>query len=87
VAVWQATFEFDTAAGFPTDFRARLGRIAPPLTSWSDDLEMWGTEEGDRVDVWTEGGRPVEARVRFDMRESSEAFCLAVCRFADAGVR
>lgn len=57
MAVWQATFDFGTTAGFPTDFRARLGRIAPPLTSWSDDLEMWGTEEGDRVDVWTEGGR------------------------------
>ena len=81
MAVWQATFEFRSTAGFPSDFRERLGRIAPPLRSWDDQLEMWGSEDGDRIDVWVEDGQPAEARVRFDLRTPSETFWLAVTQF------
>ena len=84
MAVWQATFEFQSTADFPSDFRERLSRIAPSLASWASDLEMWGTEVGDRVDVWLENGLPSEARVRFDLRAPSEAFWLSIAQFAAA---
>ena len=84
MAVWQATFEFRSTAGFPPDFRDRLDLIAPPLRSWDPDLHMWGSEDGDRIDVWVEGERPVEARVRFDLRAPSEAFWLAIAQFTAA---
>jgi len=41
----------------PADFRANLDRLAPRLSSWSSQLQLWGSEDGDRVDVFLEGGR------------------------------
>lgn len=82
MAVWQATFEFLSTERFPPDYRARLSAILPPLASWSPDLELWGSNDGNRVDVGIEGDRPVDARVRFDVRELSEALVLNVVRFA-----
>lgn len=82
MAVWQATFHFLSAARFPTDYRERLSVILPRLPSWSPDLELWGVEDGNRIDVWTDDSRPSEAHVRFDLRELSEPFCLAIARFA-----
>lgn len=61
MAVWQATFDFLSTAHFPSDYRARLSEMLTPLTSWSPDLELWGSDDGNRIDVWIEAGRPVEA--------------------------
>jgi hypothetical protein len=84
VAVWQATFEMGSTTRFPIDFREHLGRIAPRLDSWDESLEMWGTEDGDRIDVWMQDQQPVEARVRFDLRTPSEPFWLGVAQFVAA---
>jgi hypothetical protein len=82
MAVWQATFDFLSTARFPADYRTRLSAILPPLTSWAPDLELWGSEDGHRIDVWIERERPVEGRVRFDVRQLSEPFLLGVAHFA-----
>jgi hypothetical protein len=82
MAVWQATFDLLSTATFPADYRARLSAIVASLPSWAPDLELWGSEDGNRIDVWVDRARPVEARVRFDMRESSPDFVIAVVRFA-----
>ena len=41
-------------ASFPKDYTRRLAAVAPPASSWSADLETWGSVDGNRVDVWTE---------------------------------
>jgi hypothetical protein len=84
VAVWQATFEFHSTAGFPSEYRDLLSAIAPPLSSWTPELEMWGTEQGDRIDVCLTNGRPSEARVRFDLRRPAEEFWLGIAQFVAA---
>ena len=88
MAAWQATFEFVPTRGFPADYRTQLARLAPHTASWSADLEWWGTEDGNRVDVWSEGGRPVEGLVRIDLRAPDAAFVAGVVAFAaGAGFR
>ena len=58
----------------PADFRTTLDRLVPRLASWSPDLEWWGAEDGDRVDVFSEKGRIESIYVRFDMRTPNAAF-------------
>lgn len=69
MAIWQADFEIiPSADGLPPDYAVRLARILPPARSWNQDLEMFGREDGHRIDVWSENGRPVEITMRIDMR-------------------
>src|SRR5262245_50863218 len=68
MATWQADFDLVLPPqGLVHDYRDRLAAMLPPLKSWSDRLEQWGTEDGDRIDVWSDG-RECEVFVRFDMR-------------------
>jgi hypothetical protein len=54
MAAWQADFELrpdDTP--FLPDYRARLSALLPARRPWAPELEMWGEEDGNRIDVWT----------------------------------
>ena len=84
MAAWQATFEFVPTRGFPADYRTQLDRLAPRTPSWTPDLEWWGREDGDRVDIWSERGRPVEGLVRVDLRTPDATFVAGVIAFAAA---
>jgi hypothetical protein len=88
VAVWQAIFQLVPTRGFPADYHDLLGDIAPRIRSWSRDIEWWGSEDGDRIDVLLHRGLPVEGLVRIDLREPDAKFIEEVLRFAaDAGFR
>jgi len=84
VAVWQATFELLPAGKLPPDYRARFEGIAPRMPSWAAELERWGHEDGDRIDVWSEWGHPTEASVRFDLRAPNNEFVLRIVAVAVA---
>jgi hypothetical protein len=47
---------------------SRLSALVPARRPWAPELEMWGEEHGNRIDVWTaprtEGA---EALLRIDM--------------------
>lgn len=88
MAAWQATFQFVPTRGFPADYRDSLDQIAPRIRSWSRDVEWWGSEDGDRIDVLLEHGWPREGLIRVDLREPSAEFIVAVLGFvSDTGFR
>jgi hypothetical protein len=82
VAEWQATFQLVPTRGFPVDYRERLDQIAPRIRSWSRDVEWWGSEDSDRIDVLLARGWPVEGLIRIDLRGPDTEFIDAVLRFA-----
>ena len=69
MAVWQADFEVVLSPdGLPADYRQRLSQMLPPGQSWHTDLDVWGVEDGDRVNVLMGGPEPPEVVARFDLR-------------------
>lgn len=70
MAAWQADFAVVLpAAGLPPDYRRRLGEVLPRGHAWGTGLELWGSEDGDRIDVLTPSDEPPELLARFDLRE------------------
>jgi hypothetical protein len=53
---WQADFHVVLPAqGLPGGYREALGQLLQPAKSWHPQLEVWGTDEGDRIDVLSSG--------------------------------
>ena len=76
MAAWQADFMLVPPSGtLSPDYRARLGEVLPPGNSWSDDIELWGTEDGDRIEVSPATDGTVDLWARFDMRAPDSALC------------
>ena len=76
-----ANGEFWSDAVFPADYHRRLAEVAPPVPSRSPELEVWGLEDGNRVDVWSEGGRVRRVRVRVDVRRLDSKFGASLLTF------
>ena len=70
--------------GLPADYRERLDATAPRAPSWSPDLEAWGTEDGNRVEVWSEAGRVTSVRARVDVRRPDAKFAAGLLTFVRA---
>ena len=68
MATWQADFHVLVPGALPTDYRERLAGLLPTCKSWREGLEIWGTDDGDRIDVSHEPDEPPEVFVRFDLR-------------------
>ena len=45
-----------TTEGLPSGYSQQLAAIAPPGSSWEAELQTWGEEDGNRVDIWFENG-------------------------------
>jgi len=58
----------------PPDFCGILESILPRAKSWHRDLLQWGTQEGDLIEVWLDGGKVVSLEVRIDCRSLNAAF-------------
>ncbi len=58
----------------PPDYRGQLDSIAPRGTSGSPELETWGEEDGNRVDVWSESGMVTNLLARVDVRRLDAKF-------------
>jgi len=70
MATWQADFFFVVAANdLPDDYRERFAAVLAVGRSWSAEIEQWGTEESDRIDVMRDLAAPPEVFCRFDLRE------------------
>jgi hypothetical protein len=80
MAAWQADFELRPEdAALPADFRERLDALLPRARSWRPDLEIWGEESGNRIDVWPATDRSGgEAILRVDMRAYDHAWATRV---------
>ncbi len=70
MAAWQASFTVAVPPrGLPSDYRARLSTVLPKGPNLADETEMWGTEQGDRIDITAIAGGQCDVLARFDMRE------------------
>ena len=82
MATWQADFRLLPTDGWPSDYRDQLNRFLPPATTWTPSIEMWGVEDGNRIDVVLEDGQPVEGLARVDLRDWSLSFIIGLTEFA-----
>ena len=74
-------------ASFPADHRTRLAAFMTPGSSGVPNTEAWGDEDGNRIEVRSEGGRVARVRVRVDVRRVDARFGAALIllvRAADA---
>ena len=66
-------------AKLPAELEGVLDAVLPIGKSWSADLEMRGTEDGDRIDVYRNDGAIESIEIRIDVRELDSAFLEHVC--------
>ena len=67
---------------FPAAYSQQLAALAPPGSSWAAELETWGEEDGNRVDVWSENGKATRVTARVDVRRLDSRFGAALLQFA-----
>jgi hypothetical protein len=70
-----------TVAAFPADYQRRLDVVANRGQSWSAQVETWGREDGNRIDVASEDGRVHSVIVRVDVRRLDSRFGAALIDF------
>jgi len=76
-AIWWAN------ALLPEGVEDHLNSLLPKETSWSANLDQWGAEDGNRIDVFREEGYVESIQVRIDVREPSVSFLEGACKLAE----
>lgn len=71
-----------SAEPLPAGYARSLSAIAPSGAAWTTDLQTWGEENGNRVDLWLSGGKPARMAARIDVRRLDSAFGAALLQFA-----
>ena len=71
-------------ANFPRDYKARLGGVAVLGKSPRAELERWGEEDGNRIDVWSADGEVSTVTARVDVRRLDSKFGAALLAFVRA---
>jgi hypothetical protein len=67
----------------PPGFEAGIDEILPKATSWSEDLLIWGDDQGDTAQIWYDRNRKVnEIGFRADVRRLSHQYISHICRLA-----
>ena len=56
----------------------------PPAKSWSDKVQVWGDDQKDDLDLFTEDGKAIEIRARLDLRDLTIERVRKLLRFAQA---
>jgi hypothetical protein len=56
--------------------------VLPSAPSWSPDVEIWGTDDGNRIDLLLDGARVAEVYLRVDVRQLPNAFLNSVVKLA-----
>lgn len=68
------------------EMRKRFSSLLPQAASWSDRIEKWGDDDGDRIDLVRDEAGIVDVFVRIDVRQLSKPFIgglITVCRSLD----
>ena len=66
---------------FPLDYSRRLNAVAAPDASSTPELQTWGSPDGNRIDVWSVGGRVTAVTARVDVRRLDSKFGAALIQF------
>lgn len=75
---WDWTWEHQP----PGDYRQIIESFTETYPSWSPDILMWGSENGNRIHVVIEDGRVSEASARLTLREFSMEFAVGIISLA-----
>ena len=70
-----------TTDTLPADYRDRLSAAAAVARSPSAEIETWGSEDGNRIDVRSKDGRATAVMVRVDARKLDSKFGAALLQF------
>lgn len=71
-----------SAEQLPSGYSRQLSAIAPPGESRGAEVQRWGDENGNRVDVWTENGRATRITAHVDVRRLDAKFGAQLLQFA-----
>jgi hypothetical protein len=71
-----------SAERLPSDYQQKLGAVASPAPASSAEIQTWGTEDGNRIDVWSTGGRATMVTARVDVRRLDARFGAMLLQFA-----
>ena len=66
----------------PAGYARQIAAIAPATSSPAAELQTWGTEDSNRVDVWSENGRATRMIARVDVRRLDARFGAMLLQFA-----
>ena len=66
----------------PTGYPEKLGAIAPQASSRAPERQTWGDDDGNRVDLWSENGKPTRMTARVDVRRLDARFGAMLLQFA-----
>ncbi len=66
----------------PAGYASKLAAVAPVGASSTTERQMWGEEEGNRVDVWSVNGKPTKMIACVDVRRLDARFGAMLLQFA-----
>jgi len=66
----------------PSGYSQQLAAIVPPGSSSATEIQTWGEQDGNRVDVWSENGKPSRMTARVDVRRLDARFGAMLLQFA-----
>jgi hypothetical protein len=70
--------------GLPADYRTRFNAFASASQSPLPDVETWGADDSNHIEVWSAEGRPIRVRARVDVRRPDAKFAAGLITFARA---
>lgn len=71
-----------SAERLPAGYSQQLAAVAPPGSSRAAELQTWGHDDGNRVDLWSENGKPMRMTARVDVRRLDARFGAMLLQFA-----
>lgn len=66
----------------PPGYTQQLAAIAAPGSSSAAELQTWGNEDGNRVDIWSANGKATRMTARVDVRRLDARFGAMLLQFA-----
>ena len=70
------------AERLPAGYSQQLTAFASPGSSPAAEHQTWGVEDGNRIDVWSENGKPTRMTARVDVRRLDSKFGAMLLQFA-----
>lgn len=64
------------------ELRRLFSFLLPNTSSWSAQIEKWGTEDGDRIDLVLSEGGIADVFIRVDVRQLSKSFISGIAELA-----
>lgn len=71
-----------SAERLPAGYSQHVAAVAPLASSSASELQTWGRADSNRVDVWSENGRPIRMTARVDARRLDARFSAMLLQFA-----